>query len=118
MSFQATCYAAAALFAVFACLYGVFHVPFGKGMAQLHFWLSAAGVTLLVIGMVLLGSMGNDFTYGPHVQPPQEELALSAFGLTLGPPLFLAGQVPFVVNLTKAIFKLARVSTHSLARRV
>ena len=47
ISYQAPCYAAAALFAAFACLYGFLHLPLINALSRWHFWLSAVGITAL-----------------------------------------------------------------------
>lgn len=102
MSFQAPCYMGAALFAAFGCLYGFSRLRFGDALARWHFWSSAAAVALYVMGMVLLCVGGNAFVRGPHIQPPMAVLVATALGLFVGPPVFLAGQILFIINLTKA----------------
>ena len=46
-----------------------------------------------------------------HAQPPVSEMVISAFGLIFGPPVFLFGQILFIINPTKAIIKMIRRRT-------
>jgi hypothetical protein len=107
---QTPCYFVAGLFAVFACLYGLSHLPFEKRKAQWHFWSSAAGASLFALGMVLLGRAGNNYTHGPpYIQSSMAVMVTAAFGLIIGPPIFFMGQGLFLINLGQAIFAMTRL---------
>jgi len=107
---QTPCYFVAGLFAVFASLYRLSHLPFEKRKAQWHFWSSAVGASLFALGMVLLGHAGNNYTqHGPpYIQPSMAVLVTTAFGLIFGPPIFFMGQGLFLINLGQAIFAMTR----------
>jgi len=113
------CYAIGALFVGFACAYYGAKIPFGQVLTRWHFWTSVGGAVLFSIGYVLLTILGNHVVAAKAArQPPQWLLALSLLGLTLGPILFVSGQILFVIGLTKAIFRMVRHRNDDLTHRV
>jgi hypothetical protein len=100
IGYQIPCYALATIFAAFAFLYALNLPRLGSITAQWHFWLSLGSVALFAVGFADFAALAQQ---NPET-PSQASLILPAVGMTLGPALFAAAQLFFVVATARAAF--------------
>lgn len=102
------CFALAALFGAFACLY-LTKIPMSEGPVWWHFWASVGGAAIFALIYLLISLLGDQYVASHEAhQPPQWLLLLSVVGLVVGPVMFLVGQLIFLFNLGMAIVRITR----------
>lgn len=94
IGYHVPCYGLAGLFAVFACFYAVGRIQLGEAFVDWHLGLSLAGVVLFGVGFALFALLAAKHS---AEQPGQLTLLISVGGMLLGPLVFLAGQLLFVI---------------------
>jgi hypothetical protein len=90
------CYGLAGLFAIFACFYALGWIRLSEAMVDWHLWLSLTGVAMFGFGFTLLCRVAVE---GAAPQPGQRTLLVIAAGMFVGPAVFVAGQLLFMIAL-------------------
>jgi hypothetical protein len=95
----------AGLFAAFACLYSLNYIAFNKATVEWHLWLSLSGAALFGLGFTLFAMLTPENTVR---EPSHGALVAAATGLFVGPALFAASQLLFVMALVHGFLAMPR----------
>jgi succinate dehydrogenase hydrophobic anchor subunit len=93
----------AGLFAAFACLYALNYIPFNEATVEWHLWLSLVGAALFGLGFTLFAMLTPENTVR---EPSHGALVAAATGLFVGPALFTATQLLFVMALIHGVLAM------------